>query len=174
MLATADFPIQPLALFKILLYAFRFFRFKESTIHSCMHACMHPFIHRTVVASTQGCEDGRNEGEACSVGVFPYTIIENRCDSLPRASYSYHTRRPSPQLKDSSSIGKKLAMSQGRNPSASASARKVQSLLEINKTLARENTFLSQQFDVLSKECVSLVRLVRALKHSLLRTTLVP
>jgi len=66
-------------------------------------------------------------------------------------------------------------MSQGRNPSASASARKVQSLLEINKTLARENTFLSQQFDVLSKECVSLVRVpVRALKHSLLRTTLVP
>ena len=72
-------------------------------------------------------------------------------------------------------------MSQGRNPSASASARKVQSLLEINKTLARENTFLSQQFDVLSKECVSLVRvpffrlrLVRVLKHSLLRTTLVP
>ena len=92
------------------------------------------------------------------VGVFLYTIIENRCDSLPRASYSYHTRRPSPQRKDSSSIGKKLAMSQGRNPSASASARKVQSLLEINKTLARENTFLSQQFDVLSKECVSLVR----------------
>ena len=43
------------------------------------------------------------------------------------------------------------------NPNEGAPAAKVQSLLEINKTLARENTFLSQQFDVLSKECVSLV-----------------
>jgi hypothetical protein len=49
-------------------------------------------------------------------------------------------------------------MSEARNPSVSASTRKVQSLLEINKTLAKENTFLSQQLDVLSKECVSLVR----------------
>ena len=43
------------------------------------------------------------------------------------------------------------------NPNERAPVAKVQSLLEINKTLARENTFLSQQFDVLSKECVSLV-----------------
>jgi hypothetical protein len=159
-LATADFPIQPLALFKILLYAFRFFRFKESTIHSFMHAFIHSFIARWWwwPAPRGAARTGEMRVRLVRVGVFLYTIIENRCDSLPRASYSYHTRRPSPQLKDSSSIGKKLAMSQGRNPSASASARKVQSLLEINKTLARENTFLSQQFDVLSKECVSLVR----------------
>ena len=48
----------------------------------------------------------------------------------------------------------------GTNPSESAHNVKVQSLLAINKTLAKENTFLSQQLDVLSRECVSLVRLV--------------
>ena len=158
-MATADFPIQPLALFKILLYAFRFSALRNPRfIHACMHASIHS-LHGGGGGQHPGVlRTGEMRVRLVRVGVFLYTIIENRCDSLPRASYSYHTRRPSPQLKDSSSIGKKLAMSQGRNPSASASARKVQSLLEINKTLARENTFLSQQFDVLSKECVSLVR----------------
>lgn len=78
--------------------------------------------------------------------------LENKSRSLrnttagARPPESYHHRS---ELKMSEATG---------NPSASASARKVQSLLEINKTLAKENTFLSQQFDVLSKECVSLVR----------------
>jgi hypothetical protein len=44
----------------------------------------------------------------------------------------------------------------------SSDASKVRSLLEINKTLAKENTFLSQQFDVLSKECASLSHMLRS------------
>jgi hypothetical protein len=48
------------------------------------------------------------------------------------------------------------------SPYANNDARKVRSLLEINKTLAKENTLLSQQFDVLSKECATLHHLVRS------------
>ena len=46
--------------------------------------------------------------------------------------------------------------------SADINVSKVRSLLEINKTLAKENTFLSQQFDVLSKEAASLSHLLRS------------
>lgn len=45
---------------------------------------------------------------------------------------------------------------------ARVESSKVRSLLEINKTLAKENTFLSQQFDVLSKEAASLSHLLRS------------
>ena len=45
---------------------------------------------------------------------------------------------------------------------ARVESSKVRSLLDINKTLAKENTFLSQQFDVLSKEAASLSHLLRS------------